>query len=353
MFTATSLEQKAEQLEWRNWPEIKRLASIDAGFLFASDEERAVLERGFKETMHMSIENVNLHATLTLDEKPLHASVVLNTQPSKFKFIVQMPDGDCLTQAQAARVRARMACADCGTDILFTLAAKHFTRDTPFCRICQKRVLHRCESYQRTYESSFVRTHGCRRPLQSPEIRKRMQATMLERHGAPFSAQSPLIEDKRKLSMIEKYGRANFWTGTNIWRVTGLRPAKIGRVSNVERDVVEALIHAFPEDKTYSHKNGQKRFLCGDGAAFLDYYNESRGIAVEVHGDYFHANPKLFKPDHVTYYGRRAQDIWERDAKRIEAARQTLDAIVIIVWESAWKRDSGEVLKDLIKEMTK
>jgi ribosomal protein L33 len=338
---------------WRDWSEIKRLASIDAGFLFASVEDRAVLERGFKETMHMSIENVNLHATLTLDKKPLHATVSLNTQQSKFKFIVQTPEGNRLTQAQVARVKARMACADCGSDIFFTLAAKHFTRDTPFCRACQKRVLHRCESYQRTYEASFVRTHGCRRPLQSPEIRKRMQATMSERHGASFSAQSPLIEGKRKLTMIEKYGRANFWTGINIWRITGLRPAKVGRVSNIERDVVEALIQALPEDKTYSHKNGQKRFHCGDGVAFLDYYNETRGVAVEVHGDYFHANPELFKPDHITYYGRRAQDIWERDAKRIETARQTLGATVMVVWESAWNRDKGEVLKDLIREMTK
>lgn len=180
-----------------------------------------------------------------------------------------------------------------------------------------------------------------------------MQQTMVAKYGAAFSSQSSQIESKRKATMLAKYGRENFWTGTNIWLHTGHGPAKIGRVSKVEREVVDLLIKALPGDTAYSYQNRQKRFLCGDGAAFLDYYNETRCVAVEIYGDYFHGNPRLFTADHVTYYGRRVQDIWDRDAQRIEAAKKELGVQLIVVWESDWRQDSDAQINMILKEITK
>lgn len=353
MYKTVSLKRVAERLVWSDWEEIKREAAREAGFLPITDVEREILERGFAGRMHMSVENVNRHALLTLDGKVLSACVSLNPSGGKFKFTVTAPDGRPLDRRETARVAATMSCADCSAEIHLTLAAKFFTRDTPFCRACQKRVLHRCDSYRKTYESSVQTRHGCRRPLQSPEIRERMQQTMVAKYGAAFSSQSSQIESKRKATMLAKYGRENFWTGTNIWLHTGHRPAKIGRVSKVEREVVDLLIKALPGDTAYSYQNGQKRFLCGDGAAFLDYYNETRCVAVEIYGDYFHGNPLLFTADHVTYYGRRVQDIWDRDAQRIEAAKKELGVQLIVVWESDWRQDSDAQINMILKEITK
>ena len=81
---------------------------------------------------------------------------------------------------------------------------------------------------------------------------------------------------------------------------------------------------------------------------FLDYYNESVDLVVEFFGDFWHANPLMYFPDAVMHDGLTAEDIWERDFKRINLISKTMNPrFLFIVWESNQDR-MLEVITDAI-----
>lgn len=68
----------------------------------------------------------------------------------------------------------------------------------------------------------------------------------------------------------------------------------------------------------------------------LDFCLGSKTI--EFNGDYWHANPKIYKPEDVIRYRnctKTAKEIWEIDRKRLEAISKTHE--VLVVWESDFK----------------
>ena len=56
-------------------------------------------------------------------------------------------------------------------------------------------------------------------------------------------------------------------------------------------------------------------------------------ILLEVNGDYWHANPKIYKASDIMINGQTAQDIWNRDAKFRNCLTGTKFTIVYL-WES-------------------
>ena len=69
---------------------------------------------------------------------------------------------------------------------------------------------------------------------------------------------------------------------------------------------------------------------------FVDELSKIKMIAVEINGDYWHANPQKYKEnDIISYpYGKKkAHEIWNRDEKKIKKLQEG-GYRVIILWES-------------------
>jgi very-short-patch-repair endonuclease len=69
---------------------------------------------------------------------------------------------------------------------------------------------------------------------------------------------------------------------------------------------------------------------------FVDEFNESHGIILEIFGDYAHANPRKYKKnDMIRLYGQAytAEEKWIKDNVRTKKL-ESLGYKVIIVWES-------------------
>ncbi len=81
----------------------------------------------------------------------------------------------------------------------------------------------------------------------------------------------------------------------------------------------------------------------------VDEVDPSRKIVVEMFGDYYHANPKLYKAGTLIRLGPgknwRASDIWRRDKERIRTLKK-LGYSVIVVWE-------GKLMKLGVKALSK
>jgi len=54
-------------------------------------------------------------------------------------------------------------------------------------------------------------------------------------------------------------------------------------------------------------------------------------IIIEFYGDYWHANPNKFKKEDIVHHHITAEEIWQRDKKRINTLKE-LGYIVHIVW---------------------
>lgn len=87
----------------------------------------------------------------------------------------------------------------------------------------------------------------------------------------------------------------------------------------------------------------------------VDFYLPVYKIVIEFFGDYWHANPTVYKPD---YYNRTvkltALEIWKRDEKRIKQIKEYFKSIsIIIVWENAYNKENKieELLLDAIAKI--
>jgi G:T-mismatch repair DNA endonuclease (very short patch repair protein) len=104
--------------------------------------------------------------------------------------------------------------------------------------------------------------------------------------------------------------------------------------SRIEHEMSDRLIVLYGGEKnTYA------------GGWFCDYVNNDRRLIVEFFGDFWHHNPKLYKPDFVNHLTKRTSDIvWERDARKLAELR-ALGYHVEVIWESDWRSDSATCME--------
>jgi hypothetical protein len=71
-------------------------------------------------------------------------------------------------------------------------------------------------------------------------------------------------------------------------------------------------------------------------------------FVIEFNGDYWHCNPKLYESTAIIKGGRTAQDIWIRDEKKIQTARNS-GLRVLVVWESEFVNNRHTTIERVIK----
>lgn len=68
---------------------------------------------------------------------------------------------------------------------------------------------------------------------------------------------------------------------------------------------------------------------------------------IEFNGDYWHANPSIYSADDMIR-GKRAADIWERDAKKLQLVTD-LGFNVLVVWEKDYRVNQRKTIEDVVK----
>jgi len=70
--------------------------------------------------------------------------------------------------------------------------------------------------------------------------------------------------------------------------------------------------------------------------------------AYEFMGDFWHANPKIYKPDHKIK-GYTAQEKWDKDRQRAEVIK-SMGYELVIIWESDWNEFKQGIVSELKTE---
>lgn len=115
--------------------------------------------------------------------------------------------------------------------------------------------------------------------------------------------------------------------------------------SYIADEFFKLLSDKFSKNKIYTHVLGTGEKLIGK--YHLDYYDETLNIAVEFYGDFWHANPLIYK-ENDSILGVSTCEIWERDKARENEIKQNGIKEVYIVWENDFRNNPLETLNKLI-----
>lgn len=87
-----------------------------------------------------------------------------------------------------------------------------------------------------------------------------------------------------------------------------------------------------------------------------DYKILNTNILIEIYGDYWHANPEKYKNNDIIHYPAKfikAEDVWEKDKKKIELAKSN-GYEVIVLWEKFLNSATeNEILEKIYNEIKK
>jgi very-short-patch-repair endonuclease len=130
---------------------------------------------------------------------------------------------------------------------------------------------------------------------------------------------------------------------------------KIGFVSKNSQELCRYVDSILSEEETsyYSNKNKEYVICCSSGIFAYDFTCTTLQFIIEYDGDHFHANPKIYKPsDRMKVRGLtklKAEEIWERDRIKQNAAIEHRGYDVIRVWESDWLENNEQTKQRLLE----
>lgn len=148
------------------------------------------------------------------------------------------------------------------------------------------------------------------------------------------------LDWKLKLSDAHKKLWANMSDEERIIRIT--------KLLNIENSLIEQRIGNILMELKIPYTT-QFQYL----NKYYDFKINNTKIIIEVNGDYWHANPDKYKSNDILNLGRdnfkTAQEIWNKDKKKINAI-ESIGYKVIIIWEKFIRKSNDEELKLFILE---
>lgn len=220
-------------------------------------------------------------------------------------------------QYSASSLTAVFTCKSCASPFKVEYNPSRYHLDSLVCKRCKKQVVHKCADYKERYERSMLANHGVKHPFQSEEIFSKFKTSMQANHGVNFSGECPeLLAKTRKHTKFNGRSKLEILVGRKLQELYG--------VERVQVDPSQKI----PVSNT--------RWIYPD--ILIDNH-----FIVEVYGDYWHGNPRLYKPTSIVSHCHLAEEVWKWDANRVDLATQA-GYSVLIVWEYDWKRSQEKVL---------
>lgn len=111
--------------------------------------------------------------------------------------------------------------------------------------------------------------------------------------------------------------------------------------SKIERELLCAVKERLPT------RNVRKSTIKINTQWFYPDIRVDKEHIIEFYGNFWHANPKMYKPNDILHHGVCAQEIWERDKQRT-ITLENAGYRVFIVWESDYKQDKDGIISNIL-----
>lgn len=235
-------------------------------------------------------------------------------------------DGSKVNSRKRAKAKIECQCDKCGK--VFIENADIFNRrislmNKEYCGSCARPFMARRAVLIGLYDES-----GKLKPNSGRFTSEKVKALNVDEYERYCEHRRKIARDfHEKLNSDENFKRTHY---NKIFK-----NSKIGYISKGQREIFELL-----------ENDGFLLEQIVDGFK-VDIVNLKNKVIIEYYGDFWHANPRKFKPDDwIKLIGMSAQEKWNSDRRRNFALRN-LGYKIIIIWENEWLNDREKVFHKL------
>jgi len=148
--------------------------------------------------------------------------------------------------------------------------------------------------------------------------------------------------------LIDEYGEFN---ANEMVKNRGCNKNFYRRYSKISESFFDKLQNLMNETLFYEKNEKWIKFE-GKNGFYVDLMNEKENKIIEFNGDFFHANPKLYKKNDIIKvsenFNFKAHEIWENDSIKIQKLKN-LKYDVHIVWENDVKNNTNIELNKCVE----
>lgn len=213
---------------------------------------------------------------------------------------------------------------------------------------------------------SLFEKHGVINVGQLEEVKKKRKETCIKKFGVDNIYKYPPFYEYVKKKVEEKYGctlselqsklTKKSWNskseeGRNNWLNNSIRKSRIHNktgISNLEKSL-QPMLNALEITYTIQFRINKSNGSC----FYYDYFINDYNLIIEINGDYWHANPLIYKENDIIKYPvgyKKAGELWKKDLIKKELAEKKGFSILYI-WESEMKcTDLSILLYEKLKE---
>ena len=202
-------------------------------------------------------------------------------------------------------------------------------------------------------EKTCLKKYGVKNVFASDEIKRIIEQVSFEKYGTKYASSSPIIREKVKNTLISKYGVDSVMKVPEIKKLISEKRQKTGySPTSKNAEILFSYLYACLKErykkeiyylslneelslnKNFSFSSNNKEFgkKFGDDYFYYDFVLSELKFCVEYNGDYYHCNPRIYKPD-FKMRNFTAKEIWEKDVLKLQPLHK-LGFDVWIIWES-------------------
>ena len=212
--------------------------------------------------------------------------------------------------------------------------------------------------------------------------------TNQERYGVDYPTQAQIIKDKTNKTIEEKYGGRDSQKWKSLFKTSGYvlyngQLVHNGSIPEIRKQMVltwKKTLDEMPYEKR--HEWIQKSISRNKSRIEDEFFNllEQQynykierqyrikrfvvdgiynNIVIEFYGDYYHANPKIYKEtDLLRFHNKikKVADLHNFDKERLNFIREQTNKQIIVVWEKTFNQDKRatiDIVAKLLKELEK
>lgn len=201
---------------------------------------------------------------------------------------------------------------------------------------------------QNKYKNTCISRYGVDNVSKTKEVKDKKIKTFLKNYGVDNIRKSDTFKHWLKDYMINTYGvgslankngNANSWGWKTISdedKCKKLQLLHTPRVSKIEMYIHNILIEYDIEFKS--------QYFINNRSYDIKILNSNK--LIEVNGDYWHANPKIYNESDILFNYKSSKDIWNNDLIKKKLAEDN-GYQVLYIWESEIYYDNDNMLKNI------
>lgn len=244
---------------------------------------------------------------------------------------------------------------------------------------CAKCICHYAQTIgggQQKFQNTMIQKYGVKRPIQNKQIKEKTQKTMMQRYDAPSPLQSKIVKQKIANTMIQRYGDDNPFKiqifkdkiietykqkyGQNYYeekmKSFYYSPNNKYKVSNISNNFFKQLSKYFQNYTLFWGEEQKSFFINNNTIYYTDFYIQQLNLAVQFQGDFFHANPQIYKQNDLVLFGKKrtkAKNIWEKDKKRKQNIENKYNCVILYVWQKNVRENMQNEIRKVKQEILK